>query len=416
MTKVTPDDVTELVVPKSEKDENMQPPSAAALTYFNGAPPLEHLRTRMGEILQANPWLTCRLIKGRFLYSRFFDVSTVIDNHLLSVEVQLTGLDYQTLNEKLMPYVVKAGRDLKKDDPMFIVAIVEDTASAKESQFCLLCSINHVLADGGTFYKLYNMLSGDAKVEAMIPERIPGFDELKPKWLGKKEAAFFSCGLICGMLCGILKDVSLKKPRHTVFCEVDQNWLKMQKDAAMVADKNLSRISTNDVLTAWFFDQGGCDFGLMEVNLRGKDLNYGATELHAGNYTVMPPYFRGDFEPAIIRKSQQPPTGDGKRYKVQRTTGSRNKLGCCTNMGIITNWQMFYKTLVLPGCEETLHIPMMNLLNPTPSGTTACTIWTPRPGVVAWMLIETRKNNWRFPEKHPSYGRTVGAFPVHSTH
>ena len=88
------------------------------------------------------------------------------------------------------------------------------------------------------------------------------------------------------------------------------------------------------------------DIGYMTATLRGRCPPVcGLTSRHAGNYEVLIPLFRGDYEaPELIRRAvRQDDTGE---FRAQR--GGKTEIpGLCRllfgRMASVTNWAGLYK-------------------------------------------------------------------------
>ena len=157
--------------------------------------------------------------------------------------------------------LVKAGRSClgRRDEPLFLVS----TIAISSSKFALVCSISHSIADGHTFYRLQAMLSQalspDSGVRAMTATRLPNFEQRLDAFMagGNDTAAYLrSAGVVLKTLFA-----QLRAPRSRPaagFWRVDSSWIDAEKKklAARAA------VSSNDVLTSWFFSTCcGSDLG-----------------------------------------------------------------------------------------------------------------------------------------------------------
>ena len=85
-----------------------------------------------------------------------------------------------------------------KDKPLAILTLLHSTDS---STFALVFSISHVIADGRTYYDIFNMLSPGTSVRELNPARVMTFSETMRDACGRKELAWMdSLPAICMMI------------------------------------------------------------------------------------------------------------------------------------------------------------------------------------------------------------------------
>lgn len=72
--------------------------------------------------------------------------------------------------------------------PCCVTTTADNGMAPTTARFCLFFSMSHVLGDGHTYYRLYNMLMNymDSPVEPLTVDRIPGSMEQRAKLLGEK--------------------------------------------------------------------------------------------------------------------------------------------------------------------------------------------------------------------------------------
>mmetsp|Transcript_42786 Transcript_42786/g.69561 ORF Transcript_42786/g.69561 Transcript_42786/m.69561 type:complete len:275 (-) Transcript_42786:130-954(-) len=116
-------------------------------------------------------------------------------------------------------------------------------------------------------------------------------------------------------------------------------------------------VSTNDILTSWWFNYAETTIGLMACNMRGKLPKNICDFNDAGNYEQEMLFCPADFEtPSLVRhavqnlrrSSSDPPT------KLPTMWENMRRLRAC----YVTNWASFYKDNVLEGCTQRLHLPL----------------------------------------------------------
>lgn len=193
-----------------------------------------------------------------------------------------------------------------------------------------------------------------------------------------------------------------RKPQNVCVHAVDPAWIAQQK-ARAVEEAQVPFVSTNDVLTSWFFSEMKCDINIMLANFRSRtpailDL----AEHHAGNYEANVPYFPGDIEkPALIRQSILSPEN---QFRARRAglpvTAIPGLLTLLRNQSaIITNWASFYRDVKLPTdpirdnsetYKPSLHLPIME-----PNGLITSVwhngiVFCPRSGEIGMLMITRR--------------------------
>ena len=60
---------------------------------------------------------------------------------------------------------------VNKGDVQLKVTIVPGESTGSGEQWALIVSISHTIADGYTYYQIYNMLSSSAEIKKLSPER-----------------------------------------------------------------------------------------------------------------------------------------------------------------------------------------------------------------------------------------------------
>ena len=154
---------------------------------------------------------------------------------------------------------------------------VVELEGSKDGEFALVFSMSHVAADGHNYYKIYNMLAGNAPVESMTPARVHEYETREPEWTGKKDFAWLSGGgLIKGMLMGMLFG-----PKSSWCCYyVDESRVADEKTKASSGLQEVPYVSTNDILTSHFCKAAKARVGMMVVNFRNK-ISLEITDSHA---------------------------------------------------------------------------------------------------------------------------------------
>lgn len=406
---------------------NLHLPPVTTVTLYSGTAPVQFIRNRIALMLEKNPWLTSRIVKKSttdgvvaMAYGEASEAGLQVDQHFTAYEPGEVGvslnMQYAALAECLLPLQCARSKPATDaNEPLFKVAVVpleESTDSAGTPMqssvtlpgFALVVSMNHTMGDGHTYYRLYGMLDADQEVEALDPVRVSDFEEAKIEVIGEKESAMFSSigyglGIMGTYLFG---KMTSREPQNVCVHRIDPAWVAQEKIKA-AEEARVPFISTNDVLTSWFFREMKCDINIMVANFRSrKPAILDLSDHHAGNYEANIPYFPGDFEePALIRQSI---LGPANQFRAHRNGSPATEvLGFATLLrnktAIITNWAGFYRDVALrtdPMRESaetykpSLHLPIME-----PDGLITSVwhngiVFCPRMGELGMLMITRR--------------------------
>jgi hypothetical protein len=404
---------------------NLHLPPVTTVTLYSGTAPVQFLRHRIALILEKNPWLTSRIVKKStkdgvvaMAYDEASETGPQVDEHFKVYEPREVGLSlnmqYAALVECLLPLQCARSKPATDaNEPLFKVAVVpleESTESAGPAPmqsnvtlpgFALVISMNHTMGDGHTYYRLYGMLDADQEVEALDPVRVPGFGEAMTAVIGENESAMFSSagyglGIVGTYLFGKLTG---REPQNVCVHAIDLAWVSQEK-AKAAEECQVPFVSTNDVLTSWFFREMKCDINIMVANFRSrKPAILELSDHHAGNYEANIPYFPGDFEePALIRQSI---LGPANQFRAHRNGSPATEVpGFATLLrnktAIITNWASFYRDVALrtdPMRESSetykpsLHLPIMEPDGLITSVWHTGIVFCPRMGELGMLMI-----------------------------
>ena len=408
---------------------NLHLPPVTTVTLYEGKAPVELLRGRIKTMLEKNRWLTSRLVKKNsadgkvaMTYSNDVDAETAVEQHFSVCDPRDLALElsapYEEVVECLLPVQCARSKPATdEDEALFKVAVVPievekgDTHQALPLQkavtlpgFALVVSMNHTLGDGHTYYKLYGMLGIDSEVEELEPIRVAGFEGAKIEIIGEKESAMLgSASFGFGILGRYLgTKLGRKGPQNVCVNEVDLSWISMEKDRAK-NEASVPYVSSNDLLTSWFFRSMRSDTNIMVANFRSRQPSVlNLSDSNVGNYEANVPYFPGDVEtPALIRQSIRdadgafrakragsPETGIPSFWKLLRNKTS-----------IISNWANFYcdvnlQNNVQDNKESTtkpkLHLPIMESDGFITSVWNNAIIFRPRAGELGMFMITRR--------------------------
>jgi len=369
----------------SESDVKLvRHPTVTTLTFFDGDAPVQLLRQRTEAILDANPWLAGRLksnapngIPGLWVSNmpdksaHFCELSNEELRPGMSMAESIAATDGQT--------VKKGVQCLDKDEPLFKVIVVLTTPG----KFAVVVSMSHVIADGCTYYALWNALGGavDASVPSLNPERNPEFDAAVKDALGESKVNWMESGSMKLMFIrNLIRNKFKGKPLELHAWYVNEDFVEAQKKVAKEAG-DVPFVSANDILTSWFAKRNKCDYAMMAINFRDRLLDLSAS--HAGNYESVVAYWPDEFEtPAGVRKALTTP----KSFKAGREDVPSFCQTYKASLGMTTNWSGFAKELALPDCTQTLHLPLFETMGVIQ----AMIIFRPTPDKLAFMIADRK--------------------------
>uniref|UniRef100_A0A7S4DXL6 Uncharacterized protein n=1 Tax=Lotharella globosa TaxID=91324 RepID=A0A7S4DXL6_9EUKA len=400
------------LLPKESSELINEFEATTTITFYKGEKieeAIKFLEERVRDIVKANPWLAGRLVKKNGMYmleipeddnsssSRSF---AVLDREAVKLSQKT---HYPDIHRIISVAKVKKGCEtVDTDEPLFKVSVVRDEVSPDDS-FALVVSLSHTLGDGHTFYSVYKMLSqgSDTKVTKLNAERKQWFTAAEEKSFGKAETGFwFQSSWIPSFMLAQLRMTLTGYRCETGAFYINEEWVAAEKKRwkAKLESENKSAnnnndtkagkkpaqfVSTNDVVTSWWFNLYGNSLAGMAINCRSRV--EGCLDSDAGNYEHFMVYRRRDYAtPALIRQSVQnlrrsadPPT-PLPSFSELLLNGS--------TMTIISNWASFYGDVELDGCTQQLHLPVYDYEGETMPGQALVVLFRPRAGELALMF------------------------------
>lgn len=360
MAKVSPEETGSVTLLKEEGSVHSYTGAITTVTFFTGPAPVEALRERLTAVVAANPWLAGRLVrgKGEKRWRLVFDPAGTMRDGLFTVatpgQYKVQGVPYAAILKVLKGSAleVKGGtKAVNKDAVQMNVTVIPDG-----DQWALTLSISHTIADGFTYYQIYNMLSSSAEVKPLSPVRKESFSEGLAGSFGKTESMLYYS---ISFLLNALTTMAFGGKVKTRCRVVDPAKVEAAKAAAK-DDGDSAFVSTNDLLTASWAKLTRAQLLEMPINLRNRMDGIGDAD--AGNYEWVVLYQEEDcLRPGQIRKSLSTP---GKYVRCGRDPPRPLRSGVSlmrARYSVITNWATFASDLELPGCEQRLHMPCMDL-------------------------------------------------------
>jgi hypothetical protein len=405
------------LLPLEEKCYALNGSPISSLTWFEG----DHdqacatLRQSTRAIVRANPWLLGHVVKRKgkvFLIhhesqSEDFDCDKdgckehprMVPNlpHIVDPRDSPLhrGIAIDDTADMCRPYLVQNG----PSQFLWKVTIVPCSVAPRQF-FAVVHSMSHVVSDGHTYYNIHNMLFANSEIRPLNARRIFETVQLQKEGLGHKEYGLFdSPGFLTGIICGVVKSALLAPMRMAPkikkrYFIVDNDKLEQAKKEAMASNHNdsgVAFVSTNDVITSWFFRQSQCSYGLMALNFRNR-----LEEHHdnlAGNYENSVLYYAQDFAtPTLIRMSLMPKDSWRRQVTFRTTTTPSLWKHLKGHFSLLSNWSSFATNSNLPNCRELLHFPLFARgKHPLPNNLSVGIIFRVGPGKTAMYLVGNSK-------------------------
>ncbi len=376
--------ITTIALQDTEIAHNMYDSPVTIATIFEGKPPVDFLKERAQQILSANPWLASRLKPDEQTgkpclvhtekppLSPFYEQVDVTDICVTGPTVDSIVAETYTmpLSQSLSQIFTKHGfNSLNTDEPLFKIRL----CTGSDGRFMIVVSMSHILGDGFTIYRIYQMLSPSESVVALLPDRIKSFHAVieatgglpgslwiprsgvAPSSNSKKNWLLESKALWCtketreaiGLTHGKEEDLPVKEATFSGgLFQVNMEWVAEQK-RTFQGNSSIPWISTNDILTSWFLTKSKASMGAFAINARDRTPEIGT--LHAGNYQLgfllCPEEFA---DPAAIRASV---TAFSASTKCMAGPGN--------NLALISSWTQRYSELHFgTSCRLLLHLPL----------------------------------------------------------
>ncbi|CAJ1969084.1 unnamed protein product [Cylindrotheca closterium] len=344
------------------------------------------LQDRFHQIIKANPWMIGRILKRNGEHSLVYpkqlwddtkdgsmsEYFGCLHNDDGSVGIS-PGTPYDQLGSRLSHLMLKNG----PNEALCRVTILP-SRSDKRQYFAVVFTMSHVIADGATFFKMNNMLLNvQEDIVSLDPQRIMSTEQQQIQVMGGEPEykILQSGGFIANMVLGVF--TTLLKPSKKAsarFYLVNQDGMKDEKEKHQYDTTSTPKkqfVSTNDVLSSWFFQNSTCKHGLMALNWRGR--LPGHTDMLAGNYENVLFYRPCDSKtPDLIRKSLTEKKNQGQVLQYRRQVTHDEPMpgfwGMASgSIALATNWASFSKLSSIPGWQEEIQIPLYDTSKLLPS-------------------------------------------------
>lgn len=358
-----------LALRDDEKTGLMNDAAVSTLTFFSGCASEGWLRTRVGDILRHNPVLAGALVTGsagpQIEYAPGDHTASarcfaVVEGLASAAIVPATG--YDELATACMPWLAKSGRECL-DKPaadaagsLFRVTLFkQQDGTHKDTSCALLVSMPHVVGDAHTFYRLYAMLDKAADPAELSA---PLCWERQGDFLARKAALFDADAVACiqSAAAGEGFARNFKAQVSHVLYDVDAQFIAERKRQESIRHEDVPWVSTNDIISAWYFTHRAAAANLMVMNLRPR-LRGLMSDESMGNYQDSLLYGQLDATlPRQIRLSLSPQETSGV-FKGCSMMPGEDKLRQ-GDTALVTNWSSFFVEVELGECQHLSHMPV----------------------------------------------------------
>ncbi|UII31928.1 hypothetical protein LVD17_26935 [Fulvivirga ulvae] len=353
---------SETIIPLLDEESSMiikGENGITTITFYKGdkGPATDFVRARLKEIVKVNPWLAGRLIKNKKHKNvqLAYPTGTLSDEHIhqilhphpATIKVG-SEMGYEELFKEAKSAIIeKGGQLINKPGVISRLTIVPDMHT--ENGFALIFSISHMVADGYTYYRIFNQLFTSGPVEQLEVKRKQDAANKVTDVVGQKSFKFFhSAPFVMNMIKGAL--FGKKTKCYGFYVEPDR--ITSAKNQVN-GHSGVEYISTNDIISSSFAKVTDSRICIMAVNLRSwvKDIsrddagNYAGGLLFDNDTSHNPVGIRKAFQaglPVPAASRPLPKFGEALRCKVS----------------LISSWSDFQESHDLEGCEQVLHLPL----------------------------------------------------------
>ena len=350
----------------------LQHADVKTLTLLRGDTPaniFRSIRHRAIKILQANPWLAgeIRVIDGAYHMTWRDEISEEtagsfienvgIDEELSTMMSSVGEGGLPSFSEMCCAVRERYGVKRRPDgcSPLLKIFVAE-----VEGGCLLIVAVNHGVADGATYYAIRNMLSEAVPIRSLrtkrtLMENDPILRRFFPK--GVDEECIW--GILLRFIISAFQDkidalkrrLSLKVANRSIgVFSVNSSVINAEKKEKC---GNEDYISSNDVLTSWWFNSFGTHMRAMVVNMRGRGVDEGLAGNYFTNLVIDP---RNDTQtPARIRgiltRGHDKPALEMSLFKK-----------VADPLTMISNWRTFHRPIAVGTAVEALHLPVVEVL------------------------------------------------------
>lgn len=333
------------------------------ITWFRGdkTKAAQFLKKRMQKIVELNPWVAGSIVdRNRIAHLAYqdgpdFNAAKAMETMFFDDEPELqTGLESrltEVSNEILETpwYIVRS----RASEPVWRTIVLG--TKTDENVFAVVFSMAHMAVDGESFYRIYKMfIDPDIPIEALDPRRDVDVNKIRKDIFGGTHMGLENNLASAWHFVLFKLFYTPNWVRRSYMIDFDKiNEMKKRHDPEK---EGVPFVSTNDIVSSWFFANSGAPFGRMTINLRFRvpdeilnnqmSANYqGTIFLQSPKETISPSSIR-----KVIRNLKRPdedfPTGRQALFGGKHT--------------LFSNWMSLsgLDKLQPPGCTEVKHTPL----------------------------------------------------------
>eukprot|EP01059_Diplonema_ambulator_P005695 TRINITY_DN1547_c0_g1_i2.p1 TRINITY_DN1547_c0_g1~~TRINITY_DN1547_c0_g1_i2.p1 ORF type:complete len:423 (+),score=126.80 TRINITY_DN1547_c0_g1_i2:50-1270(+) len=329
---------------------------ASVLLTFEGSmdEAVGYLKERVAAVVKANPFLAGRVVRTAMAKAELHypkEVGGVEDVFEVTDSEELRGITsstpYAEVQAKVLNHLkTHLNRSLR------VTAWAEPSSTTFRVHF----SMNHGIGDGASLYRFLNMLSSDETVAACDATRKAEFQEkqLFDAWTHESYPSVTSFSRFGSSLYRLfwMKVCPWTCADRSACYKIRNEYIE---EAKKEGAKDGGFVSTNDVITSWWFNKmPNAIARLMAVNTRGRLPGYDADLI--GNYMAVVAFSQSEkIDPKTIRRAL-PERADKKGPAFAK----QSVYYWMTNhQALVTNWATFYKTLKIPGAQQRHHLALV---------------------------------------------------------
>ena len=307
------------------------------------------LRNRARLIAESNAFVLGRVRTHRGGAALW--VPNLPDYDKFLTEILVTGEDFSSGLSKC--FIEKGSLTIDKDVPIVKLCVIRSTDKGVKD-FILTISASHVIGEVSMIYSIWGMLNAEAEIKELTHDRIFCYRGWSPitgmKGVGIRKFLWFVLRSNASPLSHGKRPTLSRDQLVTTCCYINMGWVEEQKKAHDKSTPGVPYLSTQDIITAWFFRQWrtACVAVAFDMRHRCKRL----TSEHMGNYLdALVLYPKEYCEPVNIRRA----VASQGRWQPRRNKPGKENL---RSVGAITGWHSKYVDLNLPYSQRINHLPI----------------------------------------------------------
>ncbi len=316
---------------------------------------LDHLRQRIQQMVLVNPWL-CGYLKTNYGIPSIWtdDSKPSVDRLFCEIRVDQPRDMERVLTQQTSVEV--GAKILNTSKPFVKICIVY---SPECHDYYVTVCVTHMVGEPNMLYQLWGMLAPNAPIVPLWVDRHHSYKKhpltaLKGAARGKFLYYFLlSQASIFRTLCfGHQHPKDQPQPiMHRRY--VNMEWVQSQKEAYQRRRSELdglpSYVSTQDVLTTWFFSQMKPSCVCVAYSLHDRAEH--VTMQHMGNYLEALVLFPDEYSnPGHVRRA----VATAGEWAPDHNRSGRNDYSA----GLVTGWHSRYVDLELPRSTRQTHLPL----------------------------------------------------------